>query len=193
MKNIILSVMLFILALSNSFAQETVFNSSNSPPIHLSPLVEISQIDDLAGISIGAGTAIFWGDFYTGLYFLNHSNKNPSPGNYDLHFQHGGLWAGYLLNPHQLLHFQAGLKMGYGSITKDYIIVSNNIDRYSSNIFIANPTIGAALNLTKFMKLGVNAGYRFTTGISVFETENFIDIKDYRGMTFEVTLGIGNF
>jgi hypothetical protein len=178
--------------------QETVFKADDNLRIHLVPLLEVSRIDKLPSISAGVASAMTVGKFYTGLYYLGHQRDEVVSGKYDLRFQHAGLWSGYFSNPQKLLHFHGGLKLGYGTIVKDYIVASNNIDqfsidRYISDLFIVNPTVGTELNLTKSIKLGFNAGYRLVTEVNVIETHSYTDIKDYEGLNLEATVRIGCF
>lgn len=189
MKKLTIMVIAVMFSAITLKAQETLYKSDEKPKIFVAPIIELSKQSDLAGISGGLGFGLMISDFYLGGYYLDNVGNKASIGTYDQRFVHGGLWAGYILNPDKLVHYQAGLKLGYGSLINEYNY-TDNISTYSGNLFILNPNAGAEINITSFLRFGVNAGYRFTTPVGV-DAENMFDVKDVQGMTFEAVLKIG--
>lgn len=170
---------------------KTLCKGGVTPKFFIAPVLELSKQADLAGISGGAGLGFIFSDFFAGAYYLENMSSEGTDEGYNQSFRHGGLLAGYLLNPEKLIHFQGGLKIGYGSLVKNYP-VTDNISSYSGNLFIVNPNIGAEINITPYMRFGINGGYRIVEPVGI-NAENIFDVKDYQGLAFEAVLKIGSF
>ncbi|MGK7390191.1 MAG: hypothetical protein ACNS60_07560 [Candidatus Cyclobacteriaceae bacterium M2_1C_046] len=192
MKKTMLVMLAVVATVVGVQAQETLFkaDSGSGPKVFVAPLLELSKQNNLAGISAGLGAGVMAGNFYAGVYYLDNNETGANPGSYDQRFRHGGLWAGYILNPDKLIHYQAGLKLGYGALIN--YLNTDNISSYRGNLLVANPNIGAEANITSFMKFGLNAGYRFTSAVGI-ESTDYLDVKDYQGVTVEAVIKIGNF
>jgi len=66
------------------------------------------------------------------------------------------LFLGYTFRSHQLLHPILYLQVGSGQLEVE--------DLGSDNVFVAQPSIGAEVNIARFFRLGIDGGYRFTSG-----------------------------
>jgi len=100
----------------------------------------------------------------------------------------------------KFVHITAGVLVGEGgaAYTSAYWHDHGNFDDYfesrnrtyeSSAYYIAEPQLGAELNLLKFMRMEVSASYRFVSGLKLPNTEN----KDLSGFSGGIMFKFGKF
>lgn len=144
------------------------------------PITELSFINDRPVLSNGGGGALLINQkFFIGAYSLSTvtgisdfvwENNQSIYGSTPVFVQVGS-WAGYNFNPHKALHFTASAKLGYAQIFDVRYHNSNNWNSsqnyISSGSFTATPQIEAEVNLFKWMKLNVGAGYRWVANNSL--------------------------
>ena len=68
------------------------------------------------------------------------------------------LILGYTFDSNKTIHPTAYLKGGRGTLE-----IGENI---RDNVFVIEPSIGVELNIFKFMRLGIDGGYRFVNGVN---------------------------
>ena len=66
------------------------------------------------------------------------------------------LFLGYTFRSHEILHPIIYLQAGSGKLEVE--------DLGSDNVFVAQPTIGAEVNIARFFRLSIDGGYRFMSG-----------------------------
>ncbi|MDD2197896.1 MAG: hypothetical protein PHE03_10165 [Bacteroidales bacterium] len=121
-------------------------------------------------------TRIFnqWDDIYPSDYHPIDNPQNPLYTNSMLCFNHGGLMLGYVHNYSNLWHPAFKLKLGSGKISlvdKDFNIA--DFDRHHSDwVGVVSPEIGVEVNLARWCKIGLSAGYRFVFGVDNVEYVN---------------------
>ncbi|MBX3043330.1 MAG: outer membrane beta-barrel protein [Candidatus Kapabacteria bacterium] len=113
-----------------------------------------------------------------------------------LRMGYGGLHLGFIVEPNKIVHITAGVLIGAGGAmyTSAYMHNVGEFDDHlktfeRSAFFIAEPQIGAELNLLKFMRMEVSASYRFISGLQLPNTEN----KDLSGFSGNVMFKFGKF
>jgi len=112
---------------------------------------------------------------------------------------YGGLYLGYTINPHKVVHITTGLIIGGGGAlyTRAYAHHDHDEDyrdrqkfTYESSPFmIIEPSIGAELNITKFMRFEVGASYKLVSYLELPVTEN----SDISGLSGYITFKFGKF
>ena len=77
--------------------------------------------------------------------------------------QHGGLWAGYDIQAHKLVHLTTSFKIGWGNVR----LYRSNTSFYDEAQSVRNerfmmmtPEVGVEVNITRFMKIALNGGYQ---------------------------------
>jgi len=182
-------VLLLTLALCTTglFAQEsdsneikTIFNTKiHSIRGFAGPVLNVSMIaGDVAFINGGGVCALFNDKFYFGVsnMELNNSVESGSEHYKDMNisFNSHSLWTGYIFNSRNPIHVNAGLQLGKGeiSLSGDELTIFDTSD----NVLVVNPIVELELNITKFLRLGVGANYRYITGLD--------DLKGYDSMDF---------
>ena len=177
---------------------------------------EFSAIDNEFAFSMGGGAALllnkkfFIGGYGMGLTtrltksFVVRTNDGLDLEDLYTRFGHGGFWLGYIHKPQNAIHWGANLKLGWGGITLNEKLPYNyNYDLKWQNVntdyvFVVNPEINMGLNLLKWMRLNVGAGYRLVTGVDdnpgdrIVEGEYF-DKNAFSNFTGNVTLAFGWF
>ncbi len=142
------------------------------------PITELSFINDRPVLSNGLGGALLINQkFFIGAYSLSTvtgisdfvwENNQPVYGSTPVFVQVGS-WAGYNFNPRKALHFTASAKLGYAQIldVRYHNNWNSSQDYIGGGSFTATPQIEAEVNLFKWMKLNVGAGYRWVANNSL--------------------------
>ena len=89
------------------------------------------------------------------------------------------LMLGYTFDSDKAIHPAVYLKAGTGTLE-----IEDNID---DNISVIEPSIGVELNVFRFMRIGIDGGYRFVNGV---DTENFSD-QDFSSAFIGLRLKFG--
>lgn len=173
------------------------------------PTIEFSQLDGDFAVSNGGGGALLINQkFFVGGYGMGIStehdfptiykqNPNEEIDNLRINFGHGGLWLGYINNSHKLIHWGISTRIGGGGIS----LMDRNIDydedyEFSQDaVFVLSPSLEMEINLARWFKMNINAGYRLVTGISdeKYDSSAAGDQKSYytSEMFNSPTIGIG--
>jgi hypothetical protein len=140
------------------------------------PVTELSFINDRPVLSTGGGGALLVNQqFFIGAYSLSTVTRvqdfvwenNQSFFGSPVFVQVGG-WLGYNFNPHRVLHLTASAKIGYAQMV-DVNYNNQNWGRstqYEGSL-VVTPQLEAELNLLKWLKLNLGAGYRWAADNSL--------------------------
>jgi hypothetical protein len=205
-------LIVLIISSINIYAQENAETLFGGEDIKIGgyggPEVKFTGINNEFGILVGGRGGILINSTFTiGLagYGLVTSHlvedyKLPVTRGTDssayLRMGYGGLHFGFNVEPNKVLHINAGVLIGAGGAT--YTTAFNDMDNNNSGnfksynnstFFIAEPQIGAELNLLKFMRMELSASYRFISGIQLPKTEN----KDLSGFSGNLIFKFGKF
>ena len=180
----------------------------------LAPSIEFSSIQKEAGISTGLNLAMLVNQsFFIGIYgtSLNTSHYRldlsavtglDKP---EIEFYHVGLYTGYLIASHKMLHLGIAAKVGYGQIylkndqKNNWEWNSDFVNTGIDNVLVFTPQLELELNLTKFMKLNIFGGYRMLSGVDkkyVYynnQTQNYYKTSDYNSPYGGLSLCFGFF
>jgi hypothetical protein len=104
---------------------------------------------------------------------------------------YGGLTLGYSPEPMKLLHLSFQTLIGGGGLTYDVedIAGMRSEDAPADGFFVAEPSVQGELNVARFFRVGVGAGYRFVSGASLDGLRD----RDLRGASAALTLKLGRF
>jgi hypothetical protein len=113
----------------------------------------------------------------------------------------GGGFVEYSLWSDQLIHLTIPLFIGGGELSLDNRGDDNQQDWYSSYgddyFFVVEPGLQAELNLYKYVRFHLGAGYRIVNGIDYNETSDTENLNlgnsDISGFTLSAGLEIGLF
>lgn len=126
------------------------------------PLVKYGELGDETAIMLGGEGA---GTFTTGVHSLliggagygliNEPEWNSSQ---TLDLGYGGLLIGYTHRPDAVVHLETKLLLGAGSVTLD-----DGSSEDNGSFLVSEISLGAEVNLTDFLEVGVAGAYRLTT------------------------------
>jgi len=102
-------------------------------------------------------------------------------------FGYGGFLVEYVYPWQKLLHFHASFLVGGGGLT--YSDLHAWEYNYVDAVFVAEPAVGVELNVAKYLRLAVGAGYRYAADT---EFEGLTD-DDLRGVSGAAVFKIGVF
>ncbi|MDX1666655.1 MAG: hypothetical protein R3350_05485 [Saprospiraceae bacterium] len=157
-----------------------------------SPIVEIGTIAGETGADVGGGGAIILENFFLGGYGLGTDYPDfeipdgTFAGRYNIKYKHGGLWLGYVHNPHRVAHLFTSTKIGWGKTR----MRQNGETVFSDRTFTLVPELGIEINLTDFFKLSLAGGYRWVNGVSQLPG---LDNDDFSSAVGVLTFRFGGF
>jgi hypothetical protein len=107
-----------------------------------------------------------------------------------MHFAYGGLLVRYhVYVPNSPVYFSAAAVVGGGLVgltdTWNGDLHRDNTDGF----FMFEPMLGVHVNFTRWMRMGVDAGYRLTSGIGKFGFTG----SDFNGVSLGGNIGFGWF
>ena len=222
-KSLIITLFLMIgMSLHQTYAQEDMQYIFGGGDKHTSVSAfagifnEFSAVDKEFAFSMGGGAALlinrkfFFGGYGMGLTtrhmrsFEVRTGDGTEQVNLYTRFGHGGFWLGYIHKPQNAVHWGANLKLGWGGITlNDKLPYKYDYDPKWKNVntdyvFVVNPEINVGLNLLKWMRINVGAGYRLVTGVDKVPSDNIVegeyfDDNAFSNFTGNITLAFGWF
>jgi hypothetical protein len=182
------------------------------------PMVGFSSTEGNFSVFSGGGGAVllnqtfFFGGYGMGLA-SQHSREDitvydPIPDesttyrNLATEFGHGGFWLGYIHQSYKKVHLAASSKFGWGALTlidEDYM--SDELwSLVTDVVFVVTPQLEVEMNLFRWFKVNIGAGYRFVTGVdkTYCMTKNgpefkYFDAKDFNQPELNVTFMFGGF
>jgi hypothetical protein len=160
--------LLCLTTLSLSAQHETLFSDLSVVGAFGSPLIEIGSINGEVGADVGGGGALILNNFFLGGYGLGTDYpeyeilNGPDQGQYNIKFNHGGLWLGYASPVYKVAHLYSSARIGWGRGR----LRQGGETIFSDRLFVLTPEIGVELNLTSFFKLALTGGYRWVNGVS---------------------------
>jgi hypothetical protein len=206
MKKIILFIVLIAFSI-NVFSKEDQEEQSlfGGDKVKVSgfggPEVKFSQINKEFAVLVGGrGGVIFNSVVNVGMggyglvtspkttYKIKNLNTNDTLAT--LRVGYGGLILGYTNSSNDLIHFTMNILIGGGgaTYTDSWLKMNhNNNNDYnfsntyeSSAFFVAEPFLGAELNVTSFFRIEANAAYRFVSMLDLPNTTNS-DLSGFSG------------
>jgi hypothetical protein len=173
------------------------------------PEVKFSEVNGEFALYVGGrGGVIINNSFIIGLagygVVTSHELENYHISGYAdssayLRIGYGGLYLGYIINPNKVVHITTGIIIGGGGAlyTRAYAYQDHDNEyrdrqkfTYESSPFlIIEPSIGAELNITKFMRFEIGASYKLVSYVELPVTKN----SDISGLSGYVTFKFGKF
>jgi hypothetical protein len=126
------------------------------------PLFEVSSINGGAGFFTGGGGAVTLNNFFIGGYGMNlRNNVSQTLDNqtFNLHFEHGGFWLGYMFPNSKKITFSVSSKIGWGEVG---FLRENQLNFIKRNTFVLTPELNAEIKISRFFRVGVGVMYRLT-------------------------------
>lgn len=131
------------------------------------PSIGVGVVDGTATMFNGGGGAIMFNNFFFGGYGTSNSIPNVTRqiGGKEarLRMQHGGIWTGYDIQAHRMVHFTTNVQIGWGNI-RLYRSYSSFFDDAQSIVHerfaTISPELGIEVNITRFLKIALTGGYR---------------------------------
>ncbi|HOP02839.1 MAG TPA: hypothetical protein PL017_05075 [Tenuifilaceae bacterium] len=167
-----------------------------------------SQVDgDFSYSSGGSGAFLFNYKYFVGIYGQNlettHSRDDIYSSTFDpnvnpdeepiftknkLHFNHGGLWLGYIHKPNSLVHWGTNLRLGAGRIAlNDKDIEFHDLEEHHRDVIATIiPEFDVELNIARWFKVNLGIGYRFVlfTDNSIYRNSEGEDVRLYKSSQF---------
>ncbi len=181
--------LLFVLcSIALSAQQETLFGNVDVVGGFGGPFIEFGSINCQVGADVGGGGAVVLDEFFIGGYgqCTSYADVMIDEADWNIKFNHGGLWFGYVPRQHKMTHLFSSLKLGWGKASLRRDGESDLKDR----VFTLIPELGVEVNLTDFMRLSIAGGYRWVNGISKFSA---LDNDDFSSPVGILTFRFGGF
>ncbi len=175
--------------LSVTFSQqETLLDSDRAIGYFIGLNNEIGSISHDIRSSMGAGLGLSIDDFFLGAYGIGTMDLENWFSDIDqLSLAHAGLWIGYQLHGHKMVHPYFSTKIGWGAINYQ-LAHSSDLRRMADGIFVATPEAGVEFNVLRWFRIVGAMSYRIVTDVE----EHFTN-RDFTGLNFGLTLRFGKF
>ncbi|MBN1898396.1 MAG: hypothetical protein JW827_06435 [Spirochaetes bacterium] len=186
----------------DTFEQNTLFKSGKVTHGGFgAPIVKISTIKNRGRVLVGGRGAWLINHKWTigggGYGVASDMTGNVSGTNRRFHMGYGGFEIGYICKPASLFHMRFINLIGAGGIgysrnkDDDCDCDWDFHDRYrADSFFVLEPSLSLELNIVKWMRMSLGAGYRYVNGV-----DNVPDFKseDLSGPSIELNLTFGKF
>lgn len=163
---------------SDVLEQETLIKPNARHSFYVAPSLQLTRWQERSGLMLGGKVAwVINHQFGLGLagYGLisnNNIGEIAQNNNAMLQVGYAGLLLEYTPNPTRLLHLSFPLTIGAGGAAYTNNVMGNNpstsfsYEIYETDtFFVLEPGVQAELNLTSFMRLGLEVSYRFAYGV----------------------------
>ena len=198
-KNILVGL-LVLLTTAFVFAadEETLIKGDVEHGGYGGPLVKFGQIHGDLGVAAGGkGGWIINHTFSIGGAGYGFSNdiivgKDANGKNLYLHAGYGGFLVEYISNSDDLIHTTYSLLIGAGGANVSLNRmgdIPDPEDKSADAFFVVEPEVNLDVNITKWMRGSVGAGYRFVSGVNLPGVSN----SDLAGPTLQLVLKFGKF
>jgi hypothetical protein len=208
MKKIFLTTVIafsvFMLSAQNEKPTHYIFGNNGKISVNGfgAPIVEFSSKGESFSVSSGGGGAVLFNQtFYIGAYGMGLATEHDVEGlivkqsNGEIIkyptmrtvFGHGGFWLGYIHNRKDAIHWGASAKIGWGTIG----LVDADFENDShtkvglDQVFVLTPQIEMEMNLTRWFKINIGAGYRYVSGVDkAYTNDNGEVLSFYKSSDF---------
>ena len=171
--------------------QETLFQNARVRGGFGGPIFSWSNTNGQIGYGAGGGGGVVFDRLFVGLFGMGETFDNVVVGEQQLAIGYGGLWLGYTIPSHKLLHLYTSVKIAGGSVgTTDFDDDWDFEDHWQDATFVAVPEAGVELNVARWMRLSGSVGYRFVEG---FDGWGAYGKKDLNAPVYNLTLRFGWF
>ncbi|MCC6460549.1 MAG: hypothetical protein IT260_08765 [Saprospiraceae bacterium] len=189
--------LLFIFAFAPIFAfaqeqsEETLFRNARISGAFCSPIFTYSKANGHSAYGAGGGVGLVFNRFSAGFFGMGETFSTPKFQGDRLALGYGGLWLGYVLPSHKLLHLYTSLKIAGGATGSGNFDDDWEFDEdWNDAIFVAIPEAGLELNVARWFRLSGTVGYRYVGG---FDGWGSLGKNDLNALTYGLTLRFGWF
>ena len=191
MKKVLFTALLSIIGLTAFAQHETLFGRSRVVGGFGAPIMEWGLNNDI-NASIGGGGGVIIDNFFIGGYGIGSVDFDEliEYGDVEqLDIGHGGLWLGFQVPSHKLIHFYGSTRIGWGAINVQF---DDPTQSYSDvdKIFVLTPEAGLELNIARWFRVAGTVGYRWVDGVN---TNNGFAEDEFNGWTLGMTVRFGGF
>lgn len=172
----------FLFTSASLFAQEqqteTLFKNSHLRGGFGGPIFSWSQSNNKTGYGAGGGGGVVFDRLFIGLFGMGETFERPAVGTQQLALGYGGLWVGYTIPSHKLLHLYTSMKIGGGGVVlTDFEDNWEYHENWTDATLVLVPEAGVELNVARWFRLGGTIGYRFVDGFRGWDTYGENDLN----------------
>jgi hypothetical protein len=170
---------------------QTLFKNSRIRGGFGGPIFSWSQANHKTGFGAGGGGGVVMDRFFIGLFGMGETFDRVNIGQDQLALGYGGLWLGYTIPSHKLLHLYTSVKIGGGGVTTTNFQDDWEFDdNFRDATLVVVPEAGLELNIARWFRLGGTVGYRFVDG---FEGWSNYGKNDLNAPVYALTFRFGWF
>ena len=175
----------------DTYETQTLFKNNKLRGGFGGPIFSWSQANGKTGYGAGGGGGVVMDRFFVGLFGMGETFDRVNIGQDQLVLGYGGLWLGYTIPSHKLLHLYTSVKIGGGGIG-----ITNFDDDWEFDedlndvVLVAVPEAGLELNVARWFRMSGSIGYRFVDG---FEGWGNYKKNDLNAPVYALTFRFGWF
>lgn len=183
--------LLFSFSLVAQKQEETLFRNARLSGGFAAPMFSYSRANGHAVYGAGGGMGLVFNQLFVGFFGMGETFSGPKFQGDQLALGYGGLWLGYTVPTHKLVHLYGSLKIAGGAVGAtnfdDDWDFDENVD---DAVFVGIPEVGVELNVARWFRLSGTAGYRF---VGDFQGWNTLGKNDLSAPVFGLTARFGWF
>ncbi len=193
------SLLALLLSISSVYGQDVLLKKNQQVSGFLSIEPMVSNFDGNPAFNQSASIAailnqrFYIGAFSEAMLFNGKGGILEDIDCYEPDFGAAGLMFGTIIKPEKLVHFDLRAKLGLGALRLDQldppVILFDDFESDYEPVFVAHPSAGIEINISKFFKLNTHLGYRYIGNI---DRPNF-DSNALNGLTGQIGLVFGWF
>lgn len=170
---------------------QTLFKNSRIRGGFGGPIFSWSKANGKTGFGAGGGGGVVLDNVFIGLFGMGETFDRVNIGQDQIALGYGGLWLGYTIPSHKILHLYTSVKIGAGGVAiTDFQDDWEFEDDWTDATLVVVPEAGLELNIARWFRLGGTVGYRFVNG---FEGWSGYDKNDLNAPVYALTFRFGWF
>lgn len=159
------------------------------------PIAELTSVNNQAGMFGGGGGAIIVNDFFIGGFgqggnFADHVGSDGR--NYNIDFNYGGLWLGYVKPTVKVVHFYSSLKVAGGKVNVTLNADETGLSQFSESMYVIQPELGVEFNLFRWFRIALTGSYRAVGGIQSDKLDGMTN-NEFNAPSMALTFRFGKF
>ncbi len=165
------------------YAQETLIDGKVDIGGFGGPMVQSTSINGRFGLLVGGGGGVIIDHTIAlggaGYGLTNDVADDAAPASTPyLNLGYGGVLIQYIHRSDDLIHVTAGVLIGGGGLGFRKNIAEETgeshwrDDTLNDAIFVAEPNVGAELNVTQWFRIALGGSYRFVSGVELAGLDN---------------------
>ncbi|TAL36698.1 MAG: hypothetical protein EPN93_07695 [Spirochaetes bacterium] len=168
MKKLFVCMVIMLMAVPGIAEQDTLIKGDAEYGGYIGPEARYTIINGEGGFLMGARAGLIYNHFFSlgiaGYGLASNVDADSPYGDRNLMMGYYGLVPEYVFNPGRIVNVALSALIGGGGVRVNDP-ATGNMNHNMDAFFAAEPQLSFYVNVVKYFRVGVGAGYRFTRGV----------------------------